>query len=820
MILYIGVAAGFNLYPASAPTFPKKPPFSYMWWLYSIKDSASAQIFGIKTSTYSLLFNYDRLCLEGIGILSKTPEKETILKESNKDSFKDLYGLGFRFGLEKQECFHPFSYSSGNPENCELIYTGTFYQKRFLNNIPELIEGDPYHSGLIISSWPDCFSMTFRIRPKDENVSLNPCMVYNIPSEFRLVKKHRDYLIYKKHNSEEGLLFEKINNEVKFELSAQGDTIMLRRTFPKHSETIYEIGCRITPTNNINPLIAGRLNQESSLLFDISNASTPHFIRYDTLDGSFNIELRDPEMVDQTAINNRFSRYECHITNPSERARQARIHYTINDPAGITGISAIICDGQGNPSGYPVQLSKNWHTRDFKGYEGHLFRGSWFSALSTFEVPPDTTLYFSLLIVNGYWGTLPAATHTQLCLVGWGTNQQWDQAAVGAWGENICYEPEKNQAHSAITDIRPLLSNKKAWTGNVGGADFLILKPEHKPVNHSRIRTDYRKYCPNLTEVTYYGILEDESIDFNYTTSLYRSDDMIRGIFRLRLDVLKNCKFTDFIIFQMGGALYHSVRSKKYAVGNKKGCLKTWEATMGGENRYIQTKQPLSGEIPWIAMFDSETSVDQGDLVISNRGIIVRKWEGYMNGKALRTPYYAEYSPLKGWGEDNSIINLTLPPEYKSLNKGDYLEAELEIILPPLKAEDYELSDSIYNRYLSENREPWTIVFQEAIQNNLSVTSPDEEIRSFYPVVIKAKKESLSFSIQGGMGYIPVSIDGIRSYKEKRLYRISENGVKEIVDQSVYGNDFWQNNINPDGSYCITYNLPPTRGLVCRYLYE
>ena len=57
-------------------------------------------------------------------------------------------------------------------------------------------------------------------------------------------------------------------------------------------------------------------------------------------------------------------------------------------------------------------------------------------------------------------------------LSGWGTHQQWDEAAIGCWGESLCYEPDSTQAAAIGTDSRPMLllsssSAQKGWTGNL-----------------------------------------------------------------------------------------------------------------------------------------------------------------------------------------------------------------------------------------------------------------------------------------------------------------------------------------------------------------
>ena len=48
---------------------------------------------------------------------------------------------------------------------------------------------------------------------------------------------------------------------------------------------------------------------------------------------------------------------------------------------------------------------------------------------------------------------------------GWGTDQLWDQAAIGSWGESICYDPDVCLQRSMIDDVRPLMVTQMGrWT--------------------------------------------------------------------------------------------------------------------------------------------------------------------------------------------------------------------------------------------------------------------------------------------------------------------------------------------------------------------
>ena len=164
---------------------------------------------------------------------------------------------------------------------------------------------------------------------------------------------------------------------------------------------------------------------------------------------------------------------------------------------GITGMCPMVLDPAGNPTGIPVQLSKNWHRQEEIRL---LHEGPWFRGVTLFHLPPESELLFQFCIAYARWGGIPAASHAQLCLIGWGSNQVWDQSAIGSWGETICYEPDACQRRCMIDDLRPLMvtsmdanSPRWTWTHNVGGGDFLLVfDARGRYVPHKGVRTFYR----------------------------------------------------------------------------------------------------------------------------------------------------------------------------------------------------------------------------------------------------------------------------------------------------------------------------------------
>ena len=131
------------------------------------------------------------------------------------------------------------------------------------------------------------------------------------------------------------------------------------------------------------------------------------------------------------------------------------------------------CCGIARNPPIPVQLSKNWHERA----EAGAYSGVWFHGISQIRVPAKSDIGLELTLSYGHWGGVAAASHAQLCLIGWGSNQLWDQSALGSWGESICYEPDRIQAQCGILDVRPVMVKSMSgnkpwnWTHNIGGGD-------------------------------------------------------------------------------------------------------------------------------------------------------------------------------------------------------------------------------------------------------------------------------------------------------------------------------------------------------------
>jgi hypothetical protein len=513
--------------------------------------------------------------------------------------------------------------------------------------------------------------------------------------------------------------------------------------------------------------------------------------------------------------NDAIERIRLVLSNPEEDGQIARLLFAkgargirqrIGSP--ITGVSAILRNTDGQPTGIPVQLSKNWHTRP----EGGVYAGQWFHGFSQVRLPARATVELELTLAYGHWGGVPAASHAQLSLIGWGSNQHWSQSALGAWGESICFEPDQVQANCTITDVRPVMVGSKengrrwAWTSNVGGGDFLrFFDTAGDRVPHTGMRTTYHRHGPCLTEVTYAGRIGAD-MSHSSTVSLARTDDIVRGVYQLRLEVNRPVEFSRFVFFQIGADTYSYTGERKVAFGNESGLVKEWNTQWGG-NTYRTEPMECTGFVPWISLHEAVPRENEKNGAWANRGIVIRSWKARLSGRTA-LPWIAERG-LSLHRQGASTLDILPPPGTSQLEAGDFIEATVEHIVMPQYATDYYGPNQALRAALTENENTWRMILREARENDRLVQTVQGTLEQRYPDVrIRAEDNHADFTLTGGLGYVPITFTGLTRPAEHVLLVDGQR-----LDQSVHGNDFWQTDYEPaTRRWSQTYNVPITDG--------
>jgi hypothetical protein len=455
-----------------------------------------------------------------------------------------------------------------------------------------------------------------------------------------------------------------------------------------------------------------------------------------------------------------------------------------------------------------VQLSKNWHGRS----GDNPYEGTWFHGFTQLRLPAETTVDVELTLAFAHWGGVPAASHAQLCLIGWGANQLWDQSAMGSWCESICYEPDQIQAGCSILDVRPLMvtsmGNDRAWgwTNNVGGGDFFrLFDRAGRRVPHGRMKTAYERQGPCLTEVTYAGQVGEE-IEHAETVSLARTDDIVRGVYSVRMDVKQPVDFSRLVLFQIGADTYSYTGERKMAVGNVTGLDREWDTQWGGD---IYRTQPLecAGTVPWVSLHEAVRRPGADSGAWANRGIVIREWRARLGGKDAR-PWVAERGAVVG-GTATSTLDIVPPPDVTQLLPGDFVEATIEHLVLPQAAADYYGPNAPLRAALATMQDSWRLVHREAAGNARRVEVRKGRLERLHPDVrVGAEDGRAEFTITGGIGYVPITITGLPTHRGGGF---TIDGTP--CDQAVHGNDFWQTDFDPvSGTWSQTVTVPLPEG--------
>ena len=810
----------FTLFRLSAQELIQKAnnEFTYMWWVHSIKENDPLK-FAVKTNHYAFVFDYEKLNFEKMLIKDEDKSYVKNFQLSTNDFFTNYDTPKVSFGIETYGDLYPCNQSSLRTEDCQLIHSGRFLQHRFINWIPGLTGCDPHHSGLEIVASSDRLTLLLRVLPNVNLRSRSIIIRFALPDYFREIFVSDNVKAYKNMHDGSGYVF--IKSEEMTVLQSYNNTVEVKLTSKENFQKgeKLRVGMVIYPVADLDKSLVKILDQESNPVMITAKQILPEEaqldVTYEPDMGWHRIRLRNDVAGNFEVDNQRMEKVLFFIENNNATEATVRLNFAKETSVyGITGISSVIRDDKGYPTGIPMQISKNWHGLDFNKYADHLYRGPWYHGITVLKIPAKTKFTFEYLGIGPLWGIVPSVAHAQLCLVGWGSNQLWEDTTIGSWAEHICYEPDLDQASAPVLDVRPLMvadsqGRKWGWTGNVGGADFLKLrKKDGKRAWHTGMKTHCESNCPNLTEVSYAGSMMNGDILVKYATSMYRSDDITRSIYKIRMDVENDVEFDELVIFQMAASTYHYGFSKCFSWGNESGVKKEWN--VANQSTYTGNKTAFTGKIPWIAMTGSSiTDYYDDNLIGGDRGFIIRNWNVKINGQTNIPPYWQEDSSSEGTYHGNpcSIINVTLPDGYTSLSAGDYIEAEIEMVVLPLKAEDYYGPNIPLKQALNKYAGKWQMVHREAVGNQISVNSIVGKTEKNFPIVVTAANDKIHIKVKGGMGYVPVTIKGLSDYRNPALYQ-KEGNKWIMVDQSRYGNDFWQTTFDNDtGTFNITYNV-------------
>jgi len=507
----------------------------------------------------------------------------------------------------------------------------------------------------------------------------------------------------------------------------------------------------------------------------------------------------------------RLDEYAFTVTNPATTAVNLPLVFDEQQSNGaITGTSmTLVSDVNGSPLGHNVQISKNWHNTAQDKFMGPWLRGS-----TMVKLAPGETKTYRLRVIQGYWAQTPAAHHVQLSVIGWpsqGINKgswKWDQAALGSWGESITYDPTMHLADTFINDYRPSFTTPKngsaghGWAENVGGGSFLIYRDKNDNFRHlKKIKTAYKWNGPNLTEVHYTGITDDDKMRVTYITRLGSTFDYNRNFHSFRYEFLEDVVEPKRLVFyQMAGDYYKTARYSNYHHGTAAGLSATvTDAGVTGYNGKIAFNDA------WLSIEDSHG--DNGNTPAkANRGFIVKNT--LLNGADFDVFLHKYRS---SWGNKQTLFDLSSADISRSYKAGDVIEGDLELLLPAKSTNSYWGSDSEFSNRLSGYNQAWQAVYDEVKYNNFNVTVAKGSLVNNYPVEIEATNEKMvaDFTIDsGGLGHVPVIIKNVAAGHYLRVQRYIGNSWVWLEGVNLTSNqNYYQGTLNSNGTMDYVFSV-------------
>ncbi|GMH73712.1 hypothetical protein TL16_g06263 [Triparma laevis f. inornata] len=453
---------------------------------------------------------------------------------------------------------------------------------------------------------------------------------------------------------------------------------------------------------------------------------------------------------------------------------------SLSQPSGpgaeITGLSIMLLDENGMPSGIPVQISKNWHSGSDAAYWAG-FDGSWWSGNAFFVLPGnsgDVELTFALSYEK--FGGVSAWSHAQLSIVGYSDRWLWEESALGTGGENICFDPLGSHTRAPVTDIRVKLFDR-AWKKNVGGADFSLLYFDESGAMVYPKELDPMIWSngPCLSNASYFSVSDDAKMKSEVEVSGARTDDFVRVFFRIRHEAVTNVGFSRLSFFQLASENYNYnnlFTEYVFGSGETKGEVVTRSCGGGtskaSSNMYYDGgiyRQEMQGEGPWwISMGGNVNDVAYADnkMVVGDRGLVVRKFSGRMGGVDIDTPSVSVLCDKIEFGPDASVTELSA---------GDFWEAEFELLVLP-REEDYETARTNSGSSTLErlvDMSPWERVRAQATGGELGVSAGEGVVvESHYPIRVKGGSEGQvrfdTTAISPSCGYVPIVIGGLETH--------------------------------------------------------
>ena len=371
-----------------------------------------------------------------------------------------------------------------------------------------------------------------------------------------------------------------------------------------------------------------------------------------------------------------------------------------------------------------------------------------------------------------------------------------------------------------VDDVRPFLMNVNGeynWTGNVGGADFLKYVDIDKPWRDqqpTQLKSTYTSPGPVMTDVTYSGITNDHAITLQNLKHIW-FEQMIwfEPIMFYNTIFLEDIEYARLGLFQIAADNYSDNGFTKYAYGDSNGVLFDGSVPNHNTTGYASDTDrgiELSGDHPWVFMYDSSRTGGHLPEHVADVGFVVRHYEATINGVTITNPHInINRTNNGGWSQMAFELGIPFDATNTVVEAGSTIDAIVEYIVVPNDISLYYGPSTdllgVDNSWFGTT----DIIELLAIANDLEVTVTTGSLIQEQPTIVEGIDAEIAaeFELIGGFGYTPLTISGLYRPDGWTLESL-QDGNWETVDQSVHGNDYWQVVYNESTTtYALTFSV-------------
>ena len=790
----------------------------------------------VRTGRYGLALNVTDLSLQRFGLIDEPTSEEAALREGN-ETIESLPAASLGYGVSVDGVMHVADEFLGDsvPSNpSRLIDMGRFMQRI---EIPEVrYSSDPGLEGSVqLAAGNRHFVLTHRVRGTDAGADLVVRMDLGGAavadySETEFLDGPRAISVSDAEGDGWSFIIPEVPGATPTISRGKDGSLVFEADFgPVAPGELVALSVIAVPSNAggpeqrtvwLDPTEAVRVEFDQ-MNRDGSGGRSLEEAAFDPERGVHVVQLSDlsevgaPNWRDwaNLDIHNWYNRHRLVVTNQTGVPVSVPIVFEGGNNAAfyIVGGSPMLRDLDGEPIGAPIQISKNWHETPF-----------WYHLYTTLDFQPGA-YECEHTFAHSRWGGAYAAAHAQLSLIGWqgvGRNQQWDESSLGAFGETITYDPDMTLGRAFVDDVRPFLVDAGGewnWTGNVGGANFLVYKlagsdafPEHQL---GRVRTRYRATGPNLTDVIYAGVTRDGAIEARIATQLGRTDDLVRVYYHLDYTFLEDVDYQRIAFFQIAADRYADNGFQRHAYGNADGVTFDEPILVHGTTGYASESDrgiPLEGAAPWVMLYDNARAEGNLPENLADIGFVVREYEATIGGVTTTQPHINIRRTLNGvWSQMAFELGIPYDPANTVIPAGSTFRATVEYLIPPADKSTYYGPSDYLLALAPESYRSTEMMLELAAGNELDVAVSEGTLLRTHPVEVALAEggSGIGFELTGGRGYTPVTVHGLPRHDGWVLEQ-RQDGDWTVVDQSVEGNDFWQAVHDPESdAWSLTWNV-------------